>query len=104
MKIGILGTGMVGNALGTKLVQVGHEVTMGSRSANNEAAQKWAGALGQRARAATFRDAAEFGEIVISCTGGVYSLEALESVGAEPSTEKFSSMSLTRSSKTKTDR
>ena len=42
MKIGILGTGMVGNALGTKLVQDGHEVTMGSRTANNESAQKWA--------------------------------------------------------------
>jgi 8-hydroxy-5-deazaflavin:NADPH oxidoreductase len=40
MKIGILGTGMVGNALGTKLVRVGHEVTMGSRSANNAAAQQ----------------------------------------------------------------
>jgi 8-hydroxy-5-deazaflavin:NADPH oxidoreductase len=41
MKIGVLGTGMVGNALGTKLVQIGNEVTMGSRKANNETAQKW---------------------------------------------------------------
>jgi predicted dinucleotide-binding enzyme len=83
MKIGILGTGMVGNALGTKLVQIGHEVTIGSRSANNKAAQKWAASLGQRAHTATFRDAAAFGEIVISCTGGMHSMEALESVGAE---------------------
>jgi predicted dinucleotide-binding enzyme len=84
MKIGILGTGMVGNALGTKLVQKGHEVTMGSRNANNEAAQKWARSLGQRACTATFRDAATFGEIVISCTGGMHSVEALESVGVQP--------------------
>ena len=49
MKIGILGTGMVGNALGTKLIQRGHEVTMGSRSATNEAAQKWTASLGERA-------------------------------------------------------
>jgi predicted dinucleotide-binding enzyme len=84
MKIGILGTGVVGNALGTKLVQVGNEVTMGSRGANNEAAQKWASSLGERAHTATFRDAASFGEIVISCTGGMHSMEALESVGAEP--------------------
>jgi 8-hydroxy-5-deazaflavin:NADPH oxidoreductase len=60
MKIGILGTGMVGNALGTKLVQVGHEVTMGSRSANNEPAQKWASSLGECAHTATFHDAAGF--------------------------------------------
>jgi 8-hydroxy-5-deazaflavin:NADPH oxidoreductase len=89
MKIGILGTGMVGNALGTKLVQKGHEVTMGSRAANNEAVQKWASSLGERARTATFRDAAVFGEIVISCTGGMHSMEALESVGAEPLRDKI---------------
>jgi predicted dinucleotide-binding enzyme len=89
MKIGILGTGMVGNALGTKLVQIGHEVTMGSRSAKNESAQTWAASLGERAHAATFRDAAAFGEIVISCTGGMHSMEALESVGAEPLRNKI---------------
>jgi 8-hydroxy-5-deazaflavin:NADPH oxidoreductase len=83
MKIGILGTGMVGNALGTKLVQIGNEVTMGSRSANNEAAQKWASSVGERAHTATFRDAATFGQMVISCTGGMHSMEALESVGSE---------------------
>jgi 8-hydroxy-5-deazaflavin:NADPH oxidoreductase len=84
MKIGILGTGMVGNALGTKLIERGHEVTMGSRSAKNEAVQKWASSSGERAHAATFRDAAEFGEVVISCTGGMHSMEALQTVGIEP--------------------
>ena len=84
MKIGILGTGMVGNALGTKLVQIGHEVTMGSRSANNETARKWASSLGERARTATFQNAATFGELMISCTGGMHSMEALKSVGAGP--------------------
>ena len=89
MKIAILGTGMVGNALGTKLVQVGHEVTMGSRSANNAAAQNWASSLGEHAHTATFRAAAAFGELVISCTGGMHSMEALESVGAEPLRSKI---------------
>jgi hypothetical protein len=89
MKIGILGTGMVGNALGTKLVQKGHEVTMGSRTANNEAAQKWASSVGKRAHTATFRDATAFGEIVISCTGGMHSMEALKSVGTEPLRNKI---------------
>jgi 8-hydroxy-5-deazaflavin:NADPH oxidoreductase len=89
VKIGILGTGMVGNALGTKLVQVGHEVTMGSRSANNETAQKWASSLGERAHVATFRDAAVFGGLVMSCTGGMHSIEALQSVGAEPLQSKI---------------
>jgi predicted dinucleotide-binding enzyme len=89
MNIAVLGTGMVGNALGTKLVQKGHEVTMGSRNANNESAQKWAAAAGESAHTATFRDAAAFGEIVISCTGGMHSMEALEMVGAEPLRNKI---------------
>jgi 8-hydroxy-5-deazaflavin:NADPH oxidoreductase len=89
MKIAVLGTGMVGNALGTKLIQEGHEVTMGSRTANNEAAHNWASSLGERARTATFRDATAFGELVISCTGGMHSMEALESVGAEPLRNKI---------------
>src|SRR5262249_16613959 len=82
--IAILGTGMVGNALGTKLVQIGHEVAMGSRMAANEKAVKWAESLGQNAHTATFRDAANFGEIVISCTSGTHAMEALQTVGAEP--------------------
>jgi 8-hydroxy-5-deazaflavin:NADPH oxidoreductase len=89
MQIAVLGTGMVGNALGTKLVQKGHKVTMGSRTAKNETAQKWASSLGERAHTATFRDAAAFGEIIISCTGGMHSMEALESVGAEPLENKI---------------
>lgn len=33
MRIGILGSGAVGQTLGAKLVRLGHEVAMGSRSA-----------------------------------------------------------------------
>src|SRR5262249_33985347 len=33
---------------------------------------------------ATFRDAAALGEVIISCTGGMHSMEALKSVGVEP--------------------
>ena len=74
---------MVGNILGTKLVQIGHEVAMGSRSATNEKAVQWAKRLGQGAHSATFRDAASFGEIVVSCTSGTHAMEALQMVGIE---------------------
>jgi predicted dinucleotide-binding enzyme len=36
MKIGVLGTGMVGDTIGSKLIELGHPVMMGSRAANNE--------------------------------------------------------------------
>jgi hypothetical protein len=83
MKIGILGTGMVGESLATKLAQLGHEVKMGSRSANNEKAAAWARTTGAKASAGTFADAARFGELVFNCTKGDSSLEALRLAGEQ---------------------
>jgi len=73
---------MVGATLGSKLVQIGHEVKMGSRSANNEKAVEWAQNNGAHASYGTFADAATFGEVVFNCTGGTVSLAALTLAGA----------------------
>ena len=81
MKLGVLGTGMVGNTIATKLIQLGHEVKMGSRTAGNEKAVQWANANGVKASNGTFADAAEFGEIIFNCTAGAASLEALKLAG-----------------------
>lgn len=75
MKIGILGTGMVGEALGTKLAQLGHQVKMGSRTANNENAAKWVGATGPNASQGTFNDTAAFGEMAFLCLKGTVFLD-----------------------------
>ncbi|WP_394850339.1 NAD(P)-binding domain-containing protein [Pendulispora brunnea] len=83
MNIGIIGTGMVGEALATKLVQLGHAVKMGARSATNEKAAAWVQKNGKAASQGTFADAARFGEIVLNCTSGAVSLEALRAAGAE---------------------
>jgi len=83
MKFGIIGTGDVANAIATKLVRLGHEVRMGSRSANNEKAVGWAKQNGALASNGTFKDAASFGEIIFNCTAGAVSLNALEMAGGE---------------------
>lgn len=83
MKIGVLGTGMVGQAIATKLVELGHEVTMGSRRAGNETAVAWANDAGEAAAEGSFAEAAGHGELVVNCTSGVASLEALEAAGKE---------------------
>ncbi|MBN1204413.1 MAG: NAD(P)-binding domain-containing protein [Myxococcaceae bacterium] len=83
MRIGIFGTGMVGSTIGNKLVSLGHEVRMGSRTANNEKAVAWAQAAGAKASQGTFADAASFGELVFNCTQGAGSLDALKAAGAE---------------------
>jgi predicted dinucleotide-binding enzyme len=81
MKIAVFGTGMVGNAIGTKLVQLGHEVKMGSRTANNEKAAKWVQSAGGNASQGTFADAAAFGELIFNCTSGMATLEVMKLAG-----------------------
>ncbi len=82
MKIAVLGTGMVGTTIGSKLVALGHEVRMGARQATNEKAQAWAKSAGPKASVGTFADAAAFGELVFNCTSGGGSLAALDAAGA----------------------
>lgn len=80
MKYGVLGTGMVGQTLATKLAELGHEVMMGSRTADNKDARAWLEGAGTRGRIGTFQDAARFGEVILNCTQGSASLEALRTV------------------------
>ncbi len=74
---------MVGTTIGSKLVQLGHEVKMGSRTVNNPKATEWVKANGSKASQGTFSDAAAFGEVVFNCTAGSASLEALKQAGKE---------------------
>src|SRR5258708_30914393 len=82
MKIGILGTGMVGNAIGTKLVETGHQTMMGSRTAGSEAGREWQKSTGGKGQIGTFTDAAAFGEINFDCTNGAISIAAVRQAGA----------------------
>jgi 8-hydroxy-5-deazaflavin:NADPH oxidoreductase len=81
MKFGVLGSGMVGSTIATKLVSLGHEVKMGSRDAQNPKAKAWVVSTGRGASQGTFADAAAFGEIVFNCTAGLGSLDSLKSAG-----------------------
>ncbi len=83
MNIGVLGTGIVGQTIGSKLVQLGHDVMMGSREAANPKAITWAKAEGPHASFGTFANAASFGELIFNCTLGSASLDALQQAGAK---------------------
>lgn len=82
-KITVLGTGMVGNTISSKLIELGYEVKMGSRTADNPKAAGWVQANGQNASQGTFAEAAAFGEIVFNCTKGEHSLEVIQLAGVE---------------------
>ncbi|MFN2593374.1 MAG: NADPH-dependent F420 reductase [Actinomycetota bacterium] len=83
MRFGVLGTGGVGQTLATKLVELRHEVTMGSRQKGNEKAVAWAQSAGSGASEGTFEDAAAFGDVVINATAGAGSIDALNSAGGD---------------------
>jgi predicted dinucleotide-binding enzyme len=83
VRVAVLGTGVVGRTLGTKLVELGHEVKMGSRTPDNAPAAEWVASAGDAAGQGTFADAAAFGELVLNCTGGAVALEALTAAGGD---------------------
>jgi predicted dinucleotide-binding enzyme len=91
MKIGIIGSGVLGQTIGAKLVERGEDVVLGTRSPQNvsdkrghgKSLEEWLKATGNKARVGTFADAAAHGEIVINATSGTGSLEALGLAGGD---------------------
>ena len=63
VKIGIIGSGHVGSAIGAVWVRAGHEVMFSSRHIEHD--QSLAARLGAGARAGTPREAAAFGDVVM---------------------------------------
>lgn len=82
-KIGVLGTGVVGNTIAKKLVELGYDVMMGSRSKGNEKALAFVESTGGKAKEGTFADVARFGEVIFNCTKGEVTLQALQLAGLE---------------------
>jgi 8-hydroxy-5-deazaflavin:NADPH oxidoreductase len=77
MKIGILGSGMVGQTLAAKLAERGQDVMVGARSAEKVAA--WAAGAG--VKVGSLSETAAHGEIVINATKGEASVDALRAAG-----------------------
>jgi predicted dinucleotide-binding enzyme len=72
MKVGILGSGIVGQTLGRGFASHGHDVKIGSRSPNKPELQEWLKSTKGSVSTGTFSEAAAHGEIaVIACRGEV---------------------------------
>lgn len=91
MKIGILGTGVVGQTIAAKLAELGHDVMIGTRDVAKAKATTGKTALGpafgewykghQSIKLGTFAEAAKFGERVFLCTNGAGTLDAIKLAG-----------------------
>jgi len=77
MKIAVLGTGVVGTTIASKLIELGHQVMIGSRSKTNEKAIEFVNKYDENASNGTFEEAAFFGEIIFNCVKGEFAIEAL---------------------------
>lgn len=83
MRIAVLGTGSVGTTVGRRLVELGHDVALGSRTADHPAAVRWAADaadLPGTARHGVFAAAAAGAELVVNATAGSGSVAALTSL------------------------
>jgi predicted dinucleotide-binding enzyme len=89
MKVGILGTGIVGQTHATRLNALGHDVMMGTRNVNEKLSATtkdgYGGSLflewyksNKNIKLGTFAEATAFAEIVINVTNGMNSLNALK--------------------------
>lgn len=89
MRIGIIGSGIVGQTLGAKIAERGEDVVLGTRSPEKldykrgtaGSLHDWLKQAKGNARVATFADAAGHGEVVINATSGTGALEALKLAG-----------------------
>jgi predicted dinucleotide-binding enzyme len=92
MRVGILGTGMVGRSVAGKLAALGHDVLIGTRDVEALMARTEPDAMGNQpfaqwtekhpqVKLGTFADAAAHGEVVVNATNGAGSLEALRAAG-----------------------
>src|SRR5258708_15819712 len=78
MKIAILGTGLVGSLIGSRLIEKGHQVMMGGRAANNESGLTFVKNNPPRtASYGTFDAASRYADIIFNATNGRFALEAL---------------------------
>lgn len=82
MRIGVLGAGMMAEALAEAWVQAGHEVLIGGRTPQKSA--ELAKRIG--ASAGTLREAAEFGEVILLAVRREGLAETLERAGAPEGT------------------
>jgi len=87
MKIGIIGSGIVGRVLAAAFLHEGNEVMLGTRDTAKEEVVKWK-AEHPKGQAGTFAETAAFGELLVLATAGHITEAAIQLAGIENFTGK----------------
>ena len=82
MKVGIIGSGIVGRVLAKGFLNEGHDVMLGTRNISKEEVVKWKnentnGLLG------SFQETAQFGEVIVLAVSGLVTEDAINLAGKE---------------------
>jgi 8-hydroxy-5-deazaflavin:NADPH oxidoreductase len=80
MKVGIIGSGQVGQVLATAFIKEGHEAMIGTRDIAKEAMLQWK-ANNPTGQIGSFTEAATFGELIVLAVQGDAAQDALEQAG-----------------------
>ena len=78
-KVGIVGSGVVGQTLANGFITHGYDVTIGTNTASKR--EELRAKTGAKAKIGSFEDAARFGEIVVVATKGTAAEAALKAAG-----------------------
>jgi 8-hydroxy-5-deazaflavin:NADPH oxidoreductase len=81
MKIGILGSGIVGQTLATGFIKYGHQVKIGTSNAGK--LNDWLNNAGAKGSVGSFADSAAFGELIVLAVKGTAALNVLEKAGED---------------------
>lgn len=79
MKYGVLGTGMVGQAISNRLAELGHEAMIGTREPSKSADKLKS--KHEAVKVGMFAEAAAFGEVLFNATSGSVSIGVLRMAG-----------------------
>jgi 8-hydroxy-5-deazaflavin:NADPH oxidoreductase len=82
-RVAVLGTGAVGRRLAAGFNGRGHEVMIGSRDPEKSDLREWLSDEGAGVQAATFREAAEHGELLVLAVLGDAAQDVIAQAGAE---------------------
>jgi len=82
MRIGILGSAAVGQALGKAFLAEGNEVMIGTRDTSKDSLVKWQ-KQNPSAKLGSFADTAKFGELIVLAVSGDVAEKAIELAGKE---------------------
>ena len=80
MRVAVLGTGVVGQAISTRLHELGHDVVIGTRDVAASVARA---DMPAGVEVLAFSDAAATGELIVLAVSGTAVFEVLSAVGAE---------------------